>query len=228
MTMASRPIFLPIPTNSSPIREVPIEFTWHAGLAVTQKQKSIASLHEAAAKRFGLSRILEVSTKSLEEIGKKLSAFNLKVKLSDGSFTSVESAYQASKVFSNGGPYWDLLHADSRVAKTDERLRNGGSLLRFEFEGTQWPLEPQTAFYDWLYISGLCLDKDLSQKVLNYDGFTDIEFNPERSLNCQARSVALFCSLTRAGSIEESISTPARFIEAHRKKPPSSDQGSLF
>lgn len=226
--MASRPIFLPIPTNFSPVRESLIEFTWHAGMSVSQKQKSVASLHEAATKRFNLLHILEVSTKSLEDTGKKLSAFNLRVKLLDGAFTSVESAYQASKAFANGGPYRELLHADSRISKTDKRLRNSGALLHFEFEGVQWPLEPKTAFYDWLYISALSLDTELSKKVLDYDGFTDIEFNPERSLNCQARSVALFCSLTKAGTLEAAMKSPESFIEAHRKKPPSSDQGTLF
>lgn len=226
--MASRPIFLPISTNFSPIREVPIEFTWHAGLSASQKQKSIASLHEAATKRLNLVQILEVSTKSLEDAGKRLSAFNLRVKLSDGSSTSVESAYQASKTFANGGPYQDLLHADSRVSKTDERLCNSGPMMRFEFEGTRWPLNPKTAFYDWLYINALSRNAELSKKVLEFDGFTDIEFNPERSFNCQARSVALFCSLTKAGTIHAVLKSPECFIDSYRKQPPSSDEGSLF
>ena len=226
--MASRPIFLPISTNFSPVREVPIDFTWHAGMSVSQKQKSIASLHKSAHDRLGLTRVLEVSTKSLDDLGRELSAFNLKVPLVDGTSTSVESAYQGSKVFSGGGPYLELLRAESRTAKTDERLRNSGRLTRFEFEGLQWALEPPTAFYDWLYITALTLEPSLCTKVLEFDGFTDIEFNPERSLNCQARSVALFCSLTKSGEIELALSSVENFISTMRRKPPGSDQARLF
>ena len=187
--MATRPVFLPIATNQSPIREIPVDFTWHAGLAVSQKQKSIASLHEAARKRLKVEQILEVSTKSTEDLGRRLSAFNMRVLLKDGGTTSVESAYQGSKVFSGGGPFTELVHADSKVAKTDERLRTSGSLLRFQFESSDWPLEPPTAFYDWLYINALAADTSLGLEVQKFEAFTDIEFNPERSLNCQARSV---------------------------------------
>ena len=31
--------------------------------------------------------------------------------------------------------------------------------------------------------------------ILNYEAFTDIEFNPEKSLNCQAYSAALYSSM---------------------------------
>ena len=226
--MATRPVFLPMASNNSPTREIPVEFTWHAGMAVTQKQKSIASLHEAARKRLNLHRILEVSTKSTVELGRKLSAFNMRVLLSDGGVTSVESAYQSSKVFAGGGPFTELLRADSRTAKTDERLRSSGSLLRFQFEDTVWPLDPPTAFYDWLYISALAADAALATGVREFDAFTDIEFNPERSLNCQARSVALFCSLSNSGELQELLSSQTRFLEVLRRLPPGTDQSRLL
>lgn len=35
--------------------------------------------------------------------------------------------------------------------------------------------------------------------LLEYDGFTDIEFNPQKSLNCQAKAAALYVSLCRNG-----------------------------
>ena len=34
-----------------------------------------------------------------------------------------------------------------------------------------------------------------------YDAFTDIEFNPDKSLNCQARAAAMFVALNREGLI---------------------------
>lgn len=53
-------------------------FTWNGGFAVSQKQKNIVALHAAYHKRFPKSIILEISSKSLQEVGIKLSAFNLK------------------------------------------------------------------------------------------------------------------------------------------------------
>ncbi|CAD5372906.1 conserved hypothetical protein [Rubrivivax sp. A210] len=217
--MATRPVFLPIATARAYTREVPVDFTWHAGLSVCQKQKSIASLHGAARARLGVQRLLEVSSKSGDELGRRLSAFNLQVALRDGSLTSVESAFQGSKVFSGGGPFVDLLRADPRQAKTDPRLKDSGALIRFEFEDYAWPLEPLTAFYDWLYLSALQRVPELGPQVLAYQGFTDIEFNPERSLNCQARSVALFCSLTKAGLLPDAVASPGTFIQTVSRVP---------
>lgn len=226
--MATRPVFLPLASANALTREIPVEFTWHAGMAISQKQKSIVSLHDAAHKRLKLNRILEVSTKSTEELGRKLSAFNMRVFLRDGGATSVESAYQSAKVFSGGGPFTELLKVDSRTAKTDERLRASGSLLRFQFEGNTWPLEPPTAFYDWLYINALAAAPALATAVLEFDAFTDIEFNPARSLNCQARSVALFCSISKAGELHDVLSSQARFLEMLSGKEPGTDQSRLF
>ena len=45
-----------------------------------------------------------------------------------------------------------------------------------------------------------------------YGGFSDIEFNPQRSINCQARSVALFLSLRKRGQLDEAMGSAADFI----------------
>jgi type I restriction enzyme M protein len=201
--MANRPVFVPRATNFSPIREIPIDFNWFAGFSVSQQQKSMASLHSAAKETYKLNNILEISSKSTVKEGVQLSAFNLQITLADGTKTSVESAFQSSKVFTGGGPFKDLLHASSKDAKTDERIRNSGPLTHFQFDGRKWPLKPTTAFYDWLYITALKTNPDLCDFVMNCDAFTDIVFNPEKSLNCQARSVAIFVSLTRSGGLEE-------------------------
>jgi hypothetical protein len=55
-----------------------MRITWHPGFAPSQKKRNILELHRAAA-RAGYSPLLEVSTKSDEKIGQRLSAFNLKV-----------------------------------------------------------------------------------------------------------------------------------------------------
>ena len=58
---------------------------------------------------------------------------------------------------------------------------------------------PRTAFYDCLYVQALLENPQLAGVVLSYDAFTDIAFNPQRSLNCQARAAALFVGAHRAG-----------------------------
>ena len=62
--MARRPIFVPDPDGEAPVRTVSVEFSWHPGLAASQKQKSIASLHSSAQSSAGIDSLLEVSSKS--------------------------------------------------------------------------------------------------------------------------------------------------------------------
>ena len=192
--MAKRLIFIPV--NEFPnFKEVEIEFRWYPGFAKSQTQKSIESLHEAA-KEQGIHRILEISGKSKSDLGCSLSAFNLRLKTNSGRM-SVECAYQGSKVFEKGGPYHELYSVSSRAAKTDERLRNSGDLVKFNFCGEDFPIEPKTAFYDWLYMTALCQKQpNPVQELKGFQGFSDIVFNPNRSLNCQARAAAIFVSLS--------------------------------
>ena len=127
----------------------------------------------------------------------KLSAFNLKIKTNKGQEISVESAYQSSKVFEHGGPYTDLLYVDSRISKKDQRIKNGGNIVGFTFDGRDFEIEPKTFFYNWLYINTLNLHKVLGDKLMEFDAFTDIEFNPKKSLNCQAEAAAIYVSLRK-------------------------------
>jgi hypothetical protein len=198
--MAERPVFVPVFDGPLLVKTHLVPFEWFPGMAVIQKQKSIDSLHLAATNRTGLQNLLEVSSKSRDKLGVSLSAFNLTFETTILRHTmSVECAYQGSKVFENGGPYVDLFGVSSKQAKTDERLRSSGKLHAFKFCGVEWALEPQTAFYDWLYVNALNKHPELWTEILTFQAFTDIEFNPERSINCQAYSVALFSSLHHRG-----------------------------
>lgn len=201
--MANRPIYMP--KAAAPYRTLyTAEFTWNSGLSVSQKRKNVTALHEAFAAHFPEKKVLEISSKSMQEGGVELSAFNLhKFVPSLGKSVPVEVVYHAGKVFRNGGPYTDLLNGTSREAKKDGRLQNSGALIGFRFEGRDFPLRPQTAFYDYLYLNALLENEELANIVLQYDGFTDIEFNPEKSISCQANSAALFVSLYRLGLIEK-------------------------
>lgn len=209
--MANRPVFIPRRSKTAFVAEIPIEFKWFAGMAISQKQKSIASLHEAAKVRLSASRILEISSKSPDAIGVRLSAFNLALPLG-GKLVNVEVAFQAGKVFEHGGPFTDLLDKTSREAKGDPRLRESGRIVGFSCAGEAWPTEPRTGFYDWIYLQALKANVDLASQLSQYDAFTDIEFNPEKSLNCQARSAALYVSLTQAGLLDEALASKDTYL----------------
>ncbi|WP_126146998.1 DarT1-associated NADAR antitoxin family protein [Synechococcus elongatus] len=206
--MASRPVFVPSLIEKELVWEIPVEFTWHSGLSKSQVQKSIASLHEEAAKK-NIIPILEISSKSKNHLGVSLSAFNLMLEVQTPRKTiklSVECAYQGSKVFARGGPYEDLYYASSRDAKIDERLRSSGDFIGYSFFADAFPSQPLTAFYDWLYLHALSQNKSLSDQLFEFQGFSDIAFNPAKSLNCQARAAALFVTLARRKEIERVLS----------------------
>jgi hypothetical protein len=208
--MARRPVFRPILTGPPFVEEVVLDFDWHPGFAKSQAQKSIASLHAAARQR-GLSPVLEISSKSDTALGVTLSAFNLTARLGDRTM-SVEVAFQGSKVFEHGGPFHDLYSVSSRDAKTDERIRSSGQLVRFNLLGEEWPTEPQTCFYDWLYITALSQHLDVAREILVFEAFSDIAFNPEKSLNCQARSAAVFLALSKQGLLAQATRDKEAFL----------------
>lgn len=219
--MAERPIFIPTPQAKTFVETKFVDFKWHPGMSISQKQKSIDSLHHAAVSSIpGIGRILEVSSKSKESLGVDLSAFNLKFTTKKHSLhMSVECAFQGSKVFEFGGPYKDLFGVTSREAKLDERIRNSGRLTGFTFFNSHWELEPRTAFYDWLYINALNKQSaSVIDSLMVFDAFTDIEFNPVRSINCQAYSIALFASLKKKDLLAQALSSQEGFLEVIKRR----------
>jgi hypothetical protein len=83
----------------------------------------------------------------------------------------------------------------------------------FNFFGREFPVKPRTYFYDWLYVNALKQNNNLAGAAIDYAGFSDIEFNPKKSINCQAYSLALYVSLVATDMLEEALSTPGRFLE---------------
>ncbi len=134
-------------------------------------------------------------------------------KTKSGKEVSVESAFQAGKVFENGGPYTDLLDVSSKAAKKDERLKSSGRIISFCFDGIEFETEPKTYFYNWLYINALHLHESYTEHMLGYDAFTDIEFNPQKSVNCQAEAAAVYVSLRKQGLLEEALKNKDSFKE---------------
>lgn len=187
-----------------------VEFEWHPGLSVQQKRRSVASLHQSASD-MGISPVLEVSSKSESTLGRSLSAFNLTFDTGERRFP-VEAAFQGSKVFEGGGPHPDMYGLSGRQIKRDKRLKDLGQLKEFDFLGDTWGLKPKTAFYDWLYVKALSQHPELAAEVTGYEAFSDIEFNPKKSINCQAKSVASFVSLREKNLLEEALSGKDAFM----------------
>lgn len=210
--MAERPVFIPQQGNRELVREEYFNIAWNPGFAPVQKKKNIVALHQAAA-RSGYSPLLEISSKSEEKLGQHLSAFHLKVRETGVEEITLEAAFQGSKVFEKGGPFTDLYSAEGKIAKRDPRLQESGRITGFRFNGFSFPLEPKTIFYDWLYINAIYPHREWLERLYAFAGFTDIEFNPSKSVNCQARSCALFVSLMKNGKLQQAVASPHDFTK---------------
>ena len=210
--LAKRPVFLIKDTQPFYAEEF-IDFKFYSGFAEVQKKKSIISLHDTFLERYPNRKVLEISSKSENSLGVQLSAFNLIIQTKTEGDFSVESAFQSSKVFENGGPYKDMLKMTSKEAKKDSRLKSSGRLVCFEYFGRRFNLNPTTYFYNWLYINALSLHEVLGDKLLEFDSFTDIEFNPDKSINCQARAAAIYVSLRKKGMLERALESKELFLK---------------
>lgn len=210
--MANRPVFT-IKDESPFYEKVDVDFKYYSGFAEVQKRKSIDSLHEAFLKNQPNKKVLEISSKSENLLGVKLSAFNLMIETKSKKKYSVEVVFQSSKVFEKGGPYLDLLDKTSKEAKRDIRLKESGKLKCFDYFGNKFQLSPQTYFYNWLYVNTVNLNKHLGDALVEYDSFTDIEFNPNRSINCQAMAAAVYVSLRKQGLLNKALESKEKFLD---------------
>jgi hypothetical protein len=192
--MATRPVFIPLEQGLIGVKEKMLDFKWAPGMAPSQKKKSIQELH-AVARAHEIEPVLEISSKSEDDLGVKLSAFNLSfiTKKHMDRYT-VESAFQGSKVFEKGGPFLDIMKLDPLSAKRDIRLKESGNLIGFN------------------YIHALNENKHLAEKLVNYKGFTDIEFNPKKSINCQGYAAALYLSLKLNNQLDAALSSLNTFM----------------
>ena len=236
--MAKRPVFKAVAVFPY-VEVIQTEFIYFPGFSPSQAQKSAESLHHSYLEKYpeDSGKILEVSTKSAKPLGNALSAFNLRYRMSNGDDIPLECVFQAGKCFENGNQYKALLKVSAREAKRDPRLRESGKLVKFELEGRSFPLVPRTLFYDWLYIAALMQHERLAEEIMAYSAFTDIAFNPEKSINCQARSVALYVALRTAGKLNEAMKDvetfqrlvyPEESTQAAVQKPEKAMQLPLF
>lgn len=225
--MATRPVFR-VKSLPPHYESIDVEFQFFSGFAASQQRKSVESLHEAYLSRFPDSKVLEISTRSEVMLGQMLSAFNLRCDIARSKIP-VENIFQSSKVFEHGGPYLDLLEVPPYGIKKDERLRESGKLIRFEFQNEVFPLEPKTFFYDWVYINALVQNPELSKQLMEYDAFTDIAFNPQKSINCQARTAAIYVSLVKSSLLDTALKSPQSFCNTvYEENKEGFEQYSLF
>lgn len=209
--MATRSVYY---IKDNKVSKENFDFVWERGLAYSQKQKNIVKLHEAISEKYKVNKdeILEVSTKSLTELGKMLSSINLKFKIDNRDYF-FESVYQSSKVFGDGllDPIHHLewIELESFEAKKLSREIKL-PLIEFKFKDKTFPLEPKTMFFDWLYIS--CINQ-LNIKFLidKYKYFTDIEFNPIKMVSTQAQALCKYKCLADQGLVEEFLENPQKF-----------------
>ena len=162
-----------------------IEFKWESGISVSQKRRSCLHLHSALNVHYDLYPALDISSASPEQLGIDLSAFNLK-----WNGKTIECWYQGSKIYSNAGHMKHLYDCDSLTAKKSMKESNLGKLIGFRLVDTDYPMEPRTVFYDWIYLQGL-LQYDRKDEILKYQVFTDVQATTDIDA-CQARAVCIY------------------------------------
>ena len=187
-----------------------VEFEYIKGMAFSQKQKNVLSFHKSIQERFPKSHIIEISTKSHDPLGVKLSAFNLKL---DG--YPLECVFQSSKVFEGNIQFASLLFEEPKTAKQYIRENVTLPLIGFRYKNEFFETLPRTLFYDYIYISALLQSNIDVSNIANYDIFTDIEFNEKKAYNCQARACAIYAYMLRKGKVEYYMSSRERFKELY-------------
>lgn len=222
-----RPVFMPRVNSDNLVKTDMVRFERHVGFASRQKKKSINDMHQVIRKKYGFNHVLELSSKSGNKLSFLLSPLSLKLTNEDnGREYSVENAFQACKVFEHGGPYLDLLTVPPRQARKDERLQGSGELIGYDYFGMEWSVEPLTAFYDWLYVNALKQNMQLHEDVMQYQAFTDMEFNHKKSIHCPAYSLAMFVALNKR-KLLDNVEDPMVFYDLYHDFKVSNTANSL-
>lgn len=207
--MAEKSVFIS-KTEYPFFEEVHVNIEWFGGFALSQKRKCEIGLHQNFLAKFPGEKILEISSTSLVSLGAKLSAMNLSKRTQRG-ITTVESAFQASRIYSDGthtvGPFPEYLFLNGKECKKlVKQASDGMHSYQYVFDDMVFyaPMHHISQFYDFVYLNALLEPEN--QEVRNqllqgkYTAFTDLA---TKSLNCQARSAAIFVGLVKAGLIDE-------------------------
>lgn len=214
--MAKKSVFI---SSEHGFHKEEFDYEFFPGFALVQKQKNVESIEKSIHSKYPNYKVLEVSTKSKDDLGILLSAFNLKY-----GQIPVESIFQSAKVFVDDTQFDFLINYSPREAKKYIKEHSKGQLKCFRYKSIDYPLFPKTAFYDFLYIQALMQNSEVSKKLISYDAFTDVEFNPKKSINCQARTCSIYSFLLKSNKAKEYLSSFDKFIEIYSLD----DEISLF
>ncbi|TPR13083.1 DarT1-associated NADAR antitoxin family protein [Apilactobacillus timberlakei] len=226
--MANRPVFYVNKKNK--IETIYCNFRWFPGFSYIQKNKSINSLSSAFRNKKNIDS-LEVSSSSSSETGINASAFNLVLDTKQGFYT-VEQLFQAGKDFYRNGEQSYILNNNSIDDIYNKRLKNKLSknakysvkilnnndyIIGFKLFNKKFPNYPRDFYYNWIYCCALNQNVnnqiELSKQIVKYDAFTDINFNPQKSINCQAKACAIFTSLYRSNFLFKALQNPKSFLK---------------
>lgn len=53
----------------------------------------------------------------------------------------------------------------------------------------------------------------MATQILEYDSFSDIEFNPQKSVNCRAKAAAIYVGLFNSGKLDEALKSKEDFLD---------------
>ena len=207
--MAVRSVYESVPSYPF-YRQIDVSFCYFGGFALSRKRKCELSLHMNYNAQYPDTKALEVSSAGLRSLGAKLSAMHLS-KLTERGVTSVESAFQSSRIYSDGvrtvGPFPEYTFLPGKECK--KIVKQASSRMhsyQYSFDGMTFyaPVYHISLFYDFLYLNALLEPENqaVKEELLSSDfmAFTDLA---TLSLNSQARSAAIFRGLVMAGLIDE-------------------------
>ena len=170
--------------------------TWFTPL---DRPPFVAEHHDPAGAPADL-RVLEISSRSDEPLGRSLSAMRLRAADTDDDRSlPVESVYQAAKCYGESGPDERPLPNGFDAKRRDRERRGSGPLTGFRHGGTFWPAASGSAFYDrlWIKAAGTAAANP-TRNLHDYAAFSDQFHRPGQSVACQARTAAMLVGLDRA------------------------------
>ena len=183
--MARRMVFF---VKDGKVERKKIKFKGIPGKSEDVLNNNVKRLHSKLTQR-----ALEVSRYSQDPLGIKMDRRALYIQPNYAGGIYLESFYQGSKIFENGGPHRHWVFLSPIDVLDDKRLENSGQIVRYWslFEHEYW--YESEHYFDYHYIKACVrsLSKYDLEELLKYEVFTDIEYNPNKEDITPAIAAAL-------------------------------------